>query len=99
MRRRRLAGTGKKGRREEDGATGGSARKKPRSLCPHQRERSACKECGGAGICPHQRRRGRCKECWGGPLPARQRSKCMECREESDKSMPAGLEELEEAGV
>ena len=117
VRRRRLAGTGKKGRREEDGATGGSARKKPRSLCPHQRKRSACKECGGAGICPHQRRRGRCKECggagicqhqrirsrckecWGGPLPARQRSKCMECREESDKSMPAGLEELEEAGV
>ena len=35
-------------------------------------------ECGGASICPHQR----------------QRSRCKECREEADTSMPAGLEEL-----
>ena len=39
--------------------------------------------CGGAGICQHERIRSRCKEC----------------REEVDKSMPAGLEELEEVGV
>ena len=53
------------------------------SLCPHQRRRSACKECGGASICLHQRIKSRCKEC----------------REEADTSMPAGLEELVEAGV
>ncbi len=29
----------------------------------------------------------------------RQRSKRKECQEDADKSMPAGLEELEEAGV
>ena len=52
-------------------------------ICPHQRQRSKCKECGGASICPHQRRRSTCKEC----------------REEADTSMPAGLEELVEAGV
>ena len=48
------------------------------SICQHQRRRSTCKECRGAGICPHQRIRSTCKEC----------------REEADTSMPAGLEEL-----
>ena len=33
------------------------------SLCQHQRERSICKECGGASLCQHQRRRSRCNEC------------------------------------
>ena len=47
-------------------------------MCQHQREKSKCKECGGAGICQHQRIR----------------SKCKECRDEEDTSMPAGLEEL-----
>ena len=56
--------------------------KTPRAggICPHHRQRSQCKECGGAGICPHQRRRSQCKEC----------------REEADESMPDGLEELGE---
>ena len=49
-------------------------------LCPHQRQRSKCKECGGAGICPHQRIRSRCKVC----------------QEEANDSMPDGLGELEE---
>ena len=48
------------------------------SLCPHQRRRSACKECGGASICQHQR----------------ERSKCKECRAEADELIPDGLEEL-----
>ena len=33
------------------------------SACPHGRERSKCKECGGGSICVHGRRRSRCKEC------------------------------------
>ena len=73
----------RKGLGEAGAAMADTVNKKPRSLCPHQRQRSQCKECGGASICPHQR----------------QRSRCKECREEADKSMPAGLEELEEAGV
>ena len=53
----------------------------------------------GRGHLPAPAPKGQVQGVLGGPLPARQRSKCMECREESDKSMPAGLEELEEAGV
>ena len=86
------AGTGRTAKRSRlsgpgaaaEGTAGGDNRKTQRGgLCPHQRRRSECKECGGAGICQHQR----------------QRSKCKECRDEADKSMPAGLEELEEAGL
>ena len=34
------------------------------SSCPHGRQRSTCKECGGKGICEHGRRRSDCKECY-----------------------------------
>ena len=34
--------------------------------CPHGRQRSQCKECGGCGICEHGRVRSQCKECGGG---------------------------------
>ncbi len=37
--------------------------KKKRKLCPHNRQKSKCKECGGSSICEHQRQRSRCKEC------------------------------------
>ena len=60
---------------------GGASRKKARSRCPHDRERSQCKECGGASICPHQRERSRCKECGGAGIcqHQRRRSECKEC--------------------
>ena len=63
----------------------------------YERQRSQCKECGGASICQHQRRRSQCKECGGASIcpHQRRRSTCKECREEADKSMPAGLEEPE----
>jgi hypothetical protein len=49
-------GSSKRRRRgEADAAEAGVATKKPRSVCPHQRKRSKCKECGGGSICPHQR--------------------------------------------
>ena len=49
--------------------------------CPHGRQRSRCKECGGGGICEHGRQRYSCKECGGSGLceHGRQRSKCKEC--------------------
>ena len=58
--------------------------KKPkyvRPKCPHGRERSRCKECGGASICEHGRRRSQCKECGGASIceHGRQRSNCKEC--------------------
>ena len=68
----------RKGRGEAGAAGANTANKRPRSLCPHQRQRSDCKECGGSSICQHQRIRSQCKEC----------------RTEADESMPDGLEEL-----
>jgi hypothetical protein len=49
--------------------------------CPHGRQRSQCKECGGGSICEHGRQRSQCKECGGGSIceHGRQRSRCKEC--------------------
>ena len=46
------------------------------SACPHGRQRSKCKECGGKGICEHGRRRSQCKEC-GGASNLRARSSAL----------------------
>ena len=49
--------------------------------CEHGRERSRCKECGGASICEHGRVRSQCKECGGASIcqHGRVRSQCKEC--------------------
>ena len=49
--------------------------------CEHKRQRSLCKECGGAGICEHKRKRSQCKECGGGSIceHLRIRSQCRDC--------------------
>ena len=54
------------------------------SACPHGRQRSKCKECGGSEICEHGRRRSKCKECGGGSIceHGRIRSRCKDCRGE-----------------
>ena len=60
------------------GAGGGPVRKK----CPHNRQRSRCKECGGSGICEHNRQRSVCKLCCGGSSICkhnRRRSVCKQC--------------------
>src|SRR5690606_16035824 len=51
------------------------------SICEHDRQRSKCKECGGASICEHDRIRNQCKECGGGSICEhnRIRSYCKEC--------------------
>ena len=41
---------------------------KPSSKCAHGRQKSRCKECGGASICEHMRRRNICKECKGSQI-------------------------------
>ena len=55
--------------------------RKKRKLCPHQRQKSKCKDCGGAGICEHQRVRSTCKDCGGSGICEHQRvrSRCKEC--------------------
>ena len=49
--------------------------------CPHGRQRSICKECGGASICEHGRQRKHCKECGGSQIceHGRRRYRCKEC--------------------
>ena len=51
------------------------------SACPHGRQRSRCKECGGGSICEHGRIRSQCKECGGASIceHGRQRNICKEC--------------------
>jgi len=39
----------------------GSGRDKSPKLCPHNRTKSKCKDCGGSGICEHQRVKINCK--------------------------------------
>ena len=57
------------------------ARRKPSRLCPHNRTKSKCKECGGSEICKHQRQRLRCKECGGSDVCQhnRRKSRCKDC--------------------
>ena len=50
--------------------------------CPHNRQKSKCKDCGGIGICHHLRVRTKCKEC--GYIPKlcphnRKKAECKEC--------------------
>ena len=75
-------GTGTRRRRAESDPAGGAAQKRPRNLCPHKKQMSACKECGGAGICQHQRERRRCLECQGVDVcpHRRERRRCLECQ-------------------
>ena len=54
----------------EADAMGRAAQKKPRSVCPHQHQRSQCKECGGAGLCTSTITRGiKTRGGWGGHQP------------------------------
>jgi hypothetical protein len=51
------------------------------SACPHGRQRSVCKECGGGSICEHGRQRYACKDCGGSGIceHGRERRRCKEC--------------------
>eukprot|EP00964_Phaeocystis_antarctica_P157103 scaffold127133_cov51-Phaeocystis_antarctica.AAC.1 len=47
--------------------------------CPHGRQLSKCKDCGGSSFCEHGRRRSVCKECGTlGAYPARPASRVRE---------------------
>ena len=39
------------------------------SACPHGKQRSKCKECGGVSICEHGRQHHQCKVCHGSSVP------------------------------
>jgi hypothetical protein len=52
-----------------------------KNKCEHNRQKSHCKECGGASICKHNRRRNQCKDCDGASIciHKRMRCRCKEC--------------------
>eukprot|EP00961_Rhodomonas_salina_P069151 928249-Rhodomonas_salina.1 len=58
-----------------------SVRKKCPKKCPHWRQRTKCKPCGGGAICEHNRVRSTCKQCGGGSICEhnRQRNTCKQC--------------------
>ena len=49
--------------------------------CPHGRQHSLCKDCGGASICEHDKERYICKICHGVSIcpHGRQKSRCRDC--------------------
>jgi hypothetical protein len=52
-----------------------------RKNCPHGRQKSQCKECGGSGICSHGRLKHICKDCGGSSICPHERRKyqCKDC--------------------
>jgi hypothetical protein len=46
----------------------GEDSKRKREKCPHNRNKSECKACGGASICEHNRIRSQCKQCGGASI-------------------------------
>ena len=65
-----------------------SMERKQKKLCPHQRQRTQRKDCGGAAFCEHQRVRSRCKDCGGSAIceHQRQRSQCKDCMSQLEAS-------------
>jgi hypothetical protein len=75
------AGKAQRGEEVGGAGAGGGAVKKARAKCPHNRQRSQCKECGGAGICEHNRERSKCKQYGGASICEHnhRRIKCKQC--------------------
>jgi hypothetical protein len=71
----------KQQRGEEMGGewAGGGAVKNKRVMakCPHNRQRSQCKQCDGSSICEHNRRRNGCKQCGGSGICEHNRERCV----------------------
>ena len=56
-------------------------KQREKQKCPHGRQRSTCKQCGGSGICHHNIQRITCIQCGGASRCIHQRMKrlCHEC--------------------
>ena len=55
-----------------------------RSKCPHGRQKSLCRECGGVSICPHERERSKCKFC-NDPIEVTIKRWILHCRQTDKK--------------
>ena len=49
--------------------------------CEHNKQKTRCKECGGASICKHNREKSQCKDCGGSSICEhnKRKSNCKEC--------------------
>ena len=49
--------------------------------CPHGKQKSKCRDCGGVSFCEHDRRRTICRDCGGGSVCEhnKERNKCKLC--------------------
>ena len=58
-----------------------SAPQRGRKKCEHNRQRSTCKDCGGACICQHNRKSSQCKNCGVASICEhnRESSTCKDC--------------------
>lgn len=66
----------------QDQASGGTAPPiKKKTMCPHNKQKSFCKDCGGTGLCPHGKKKYDCKECGGSRICPHKKRKylCVEC--------------------
>ena len=61
---------------------GDDKEKKERKKCPHGKQKSRCKDCGGSEICTHDRVRYTCKDCKGSGICEhdRVRYRCKDCK-------------------
>ena len=52
-----------------------------KNKCPHGKQKSQCKDCGGCGMCSHAKQKSKCKECGGVSIcpHGRIKSTCKDC--------------------
>jgi len=52
-----------------------------KNKCPHNKEKSVCRECGGGSFCIHNKIKSKCRECDGSSfcIHNKEKSKCREC--------------------
>ena len=48
-------------------------------LCPHNRQKSRCFECGGSEACVHNKRKSRCYQCNNMCIHNHIKHSCEEC--------------------
>ena len=82
-------------KREEADAAGGAAQKKPRSVSPHQRQRSTCKECRGAGTGAS----GAYAGCAGGGASARTSARGAHARSAGGWTLPAPAQQVQQEHI
>jgi len=48
-----------------------------KNKCPHDRQKSKCRDCGGTEICIHNNHKSYCKECGGSQICIHKKQRCI----------------------